>query len=316
MIVAESVSKNFGPVRAVDDLTFEIAGGEVVGLLGLNGAGKTTTLRMLSGTVLPTSGSISIDGVDLATDPEAIRSRIGFLPERPPIYAEMTVDEYLQFVAHIKGLRKDVGKFIDRAVESTHLGDVRGRLVGTLSHGYQRRLGIAQAVVHRPKLILLDEPTVGLDPVQIVHMRELIRELGSDHTVLVSSHILSEVGQVCDRVLVLRQGKLVAQGAGDELASRVSSNMMVRVAVDGDEAAAKKALSAVSEVVSVSPRASSGTTHEFDVELSSDVRSALARAVVEADLGLLQLERTKQELESVFLELTAAGEDQQTESAA
>lgn len=315
MIVANQVCKNYGPVTAVDGLSFEIASGEVVGLLGLNGAGKTTTLKMLSGVVLPTSGQISIDGFDLASDPEAIRSRIGFLPETPPVYPEMSVLDYLRFVAHIKGLREDINSHIDQAIEATDLGEVRRRPIGTLSHGFQRRVGIAQAVVHKPRLILLDEPTVGLDPVQIVHMRKLIRNLGSNHTVLVSSHILTEVGQVCDRVLVLRAGRLVAEGSGDELAQRVSSNTTVRVEVTGAADVAEAAIRGIHSVVDVS-RVSLGHTNEFIVEMHSDERSALARAVVQADLGLLKLERTRLELESVFLELTSDREESQTSSAA
>ncbi|MEM6733349.1 MAG: ABC transporter ATP-binding protein [Myxococcota bacterium] len=314
MIHVDHVSKYYGPRAAVSELSFEIARGEVIGLLGLNGAGKTTTLRMLAGVLLPTAGQITIDGFNLATDPEDVRSRIGFLPETPPVYPEMTVDDYLRFVAHIKGLRKDVAPAIQRTLEATDLVDVRHRPIGALSHGFKRRVGIAQAVVHSPKLILLDEPTSGLDPVQIVHMRKLIKGLRENHTVIVSSHILSEIGQLCDRIFVLQSGRLVAEGTDRDLAAQVRSGTSVRLEVTGERAAVEKTLNDHSIVRECRVISDEHGVLELSVELVADEREALARLIVEAGFGLRRLERVRMELENIFLELTGHGEVRESEA--
>lgn len=309
MIVVSNVSKYYGPRVAVNDVSFQIARGEVVGLLGLNGAGKTTTLKLLSGALLPTAGRITIDGFDLALDPEAVRSRIGFLPETPPVYPEMTVDDYLRFVAHIKGLRSGVAEAIQRTLEATDLVNARHRPIGALSSGYQRRVGIAQAVVHAPKLILLDEPTSGLDPVQIVQMRKLIKGLGEDRTVLVSSHILAEIGQICDRILVLQDGKLVAEGTDEELANQVAVGSSVQLQVSGERHEVLTALEAAQFVREVKVVGGSDGVHDIAVELTHDAREALAKLVVESGFGLRRMERVRLELENIFLELTGHGAD-------
>ncbi len=314
MIVVSNVSKYYGPRVAVDDVSFTIDGGEVVGLLGLNGAGKTTTLKLLSGVLLPTAGQITIDGFDLAENPEAVRSRIGFLPETPPVYPEMTVDDYLRFVAHIKGLRSGIAEAIQRTLEDTDLVDVRHRPIGALSSGYQRRVGIAQAVVHSPKLILLDEPTSGLDPVQIVQMRKLIKGLGADRTVLVSSHILAEIGQICDRIFVLQDGKLVAEGTDEALATQVAAGSSVQLQISGDRDAILSALEGAEFVRDVKPTGTSDGAHDFSVELTRDAREQLAKLLVESGFGLRRMERVRLELENIFLELTGHGEDKSHKS--
>lgn len=307
MIVASNVAKYYGAHAAVRDLSFSIDQGEVIGLLGLNGAGKTTTLRMLSGILLPSAGHITIDGHDLSKSPEAIRARIGFLPDRPPLYPEMTVDDYLNFVAHIKGVRRDIPGHISRTLAATDLHDVRHRPIGALSQGFQRRVGIAQAIVHDPRLILLDEPTSGLDPVQIVHMRELIKNLREKHTVIVSSHILSEIGQLCDRIFVLQKGALVAEGSGDELATNVRTSTAVRLELTGEREVVVSTLEAADYVRSVEIEEHDGERLELIVELESDARESLAKLIVEAGFGLRRLERVRLELENIFLELTGHG---------
>lgn len=313
MIDVSQVTKYYGARAAVDDLSFHIAGGEVIGLLGLNGAGKTTTLRMLSGVLLPTAGRITIDGFDLSRQTDHVRARIGFLPETPPVYPEMAVNDYLRFVAHIKGLRRDVDGAIDRTLEATDLGDVRNRPIGALSHGYQRRVGIAQAVVHQPKLILLDEPTSGLDPVQIVQMRKLITGLGSQHTVIVSSHILSEIGQLCDRILVLQDGRLVAEGSDEELAREVEAKTSVRIEVSAERSALAKTLDNFEPVHAVHWRDPVDGRFELTVELREDSREDLARALINDGHGLRSLTRVRMELESIFLKLTGHGRTEPAE---
>ncbi len=304
MIIAEHVSKYYGPKPAVLDLSFEIEEGEVVGLLGRNGAGKTTTLKILSGLLVPTSGRVRLAGLDMRTEPEAARARIGFLPERPPLYGEMSVREFLTFAAHIKGVRRGTEAAVREAARVTDLTQVLEQRIDTLSNGYQRRVGIAQAVVHEPALILLDEPTSGLDPVQIVHMRKLIQDLRARHTVLVSSHILGEIHQLCDRIFVLEQGRIAGVGSEDELARKVSAAMSVTVEVRGSRAALEAVLKGESFVREYVVEREHEGKLEARVELAEDKRAELARALVRADLGLLKLERVRLELESIFLKLT------------
>lgn len=310
MIEVDSVTKYYRGHAAVADLSFNIAAGEVVGLLGLNGAGKTTTLRMLSAALLPTAGRISIDGVDLSRSTDQVRARIGFLPETPPIYPEMTVHDYLRFVANIKGLRSTTESAIDATLEATDLSEVRDRPIGVLSHGYQRRVGIAQAVVHRPKLILLDEPTSGLDPVQVIQMRKLITSLGENHTVLVSSHILSEIDQLCDRILVLQNGKLVAEGTDSELAEKIGAKTSVRLEIVGERERLESTLGAMDEVTDVTWLESDDDTLVVTVQLRDDARETLAKRLVNAGFGLRGLSRVRVELENIFLQLTGQGNQQ------
>lgn len=304
MIVAENVTKYYGARAAVRDVSFTIDEGEVVGLLGLNGAGKTTTLKILSGGLLPTAGRVQIANVNMAEEPEVVRARIGFLPEVPPLYPEMVVDDYLRFVAHIKGLRGNIDGAIDEAVQAAELTERRYDRIDTLSHGYRRRVGIAHAIVHRPALILLDEPTSGLDPVQIVHMRNLIRTLRDKHTILVSSHILSEITQLCDRILVLHEGRLTAEGSEDDLAQKLSGGRQMRVEVRGSESALRSAVTGWDAATTVEVERSDEGRVLARVALGVDDREGLAKALVQADLGLRRLEPIDAKLENIFLQLT------------
>ncbi len=303
MIVAERLTKYYDDRAAIADVSFTIADGEVVGLLGLNGAGKTTTLRILSGLLLPTAGKVNIAGADLAREPEAARARIGFLPEQPPLYPEMSVRAYLTFVARIKGFAGDLDQAIREALDAANLGAVADDRISTLSHGFQRRVGIAQAIVHRPTLILLDEPTAGLDPVQIVQMRQVVRGLRGRNTILVSSHLLSEIHQVCDRILVMQNGNIVAEGSEQELAAKLGGKTTVSLEVRGAAAALASALSLGAVARHHIDREENGLTYAT-VELKSDNREELARALIDAGLGLRRLERVELELESIFLKLT------------
>ena len=306
MIAADRLSKYYGAHAAVEELSFNIAGGEVVGLLGLNGAGKTTTLRLLSGLLLPTAGSIAIDGIDMATQPEAARARLGFLPETPPLYGEMRVAGFLRFVARLRGVRRPAPA-VAAALEATDLTEVADQVIATLSHGYRRRIGIAQAIVHRPALVLLDEPTSGLDPVQIVAMRGLIQSLRGNHTILVSSHLLGEIHALCDRIFVLQAGRVAAVGTEAELAARVGHSTHVRIEVRGSAAALGQALAELPNVLGHRLEGEAQGLAQACVELQQDDREALAAALMGAGLGLRSMARVQLELENIFLRLTGHG---------
>jgi ABC-2 type transport system ATP-binding protein len=315
VIEIQELTKYYGARRAVGPLSFRIEKGEVVGLLGLNGAGKTTTLRMLSSDLLPTAGRMIIDGVDLADEPEKVQPKIGYLPDRPPLYGEMTVREYLRFAGRVRGMTGALDKRIDEVVELTDLRAYADERIDTLSHGYRQRVGIGQAIVHKPALLLLDEPISGLDPVQIVEMRELIRSLRGEHTTILSSHILSEISETCDRLLVIRDGEIVASGSEKELASQMvaAKNFVVTVRVPASDLPAGSADPAVEVIGRIegiqharpidSPGADLVT---LEVKAARDIREETVAALVGAGLGVLSLERRGRELEAVFLELTGA----------
>lgn len=308
MIRTEALTKFYGSRCAVRDLTVAIEDREIVGFLGLNGAGKTTTLRMLAGLLAPSSGSIEIDGQDmLATDAADARWRIGFLPERPPLYEDMSVDAYLTFAAKLRGVPDPaVSRRVDEVLELTDTKDRRADLIGTLSHGYRQRIGICQAVIHEPALVILDEPTGGLDPVQIIEMRELIRSLKDKHTVLLSSHNLPEIKQTCDRLMVIRGGELVAVGTEDEIAK--SGKGSVSLEVRGDLASVRSALDGGKEkgvLLSWDHAEAAGDVHSVQADLAEGREpEELAALVFEAGLGLRRMQPVTNKLESLFVELT------------
>jgi ABC-2 type transport system ATP-binding protein len=305
MIEVEGLTKYYGEHAAIRDLSFTISKGEVIGFLGLNGAGKSTTLRVLGCVLLPTAGRVRIGGLDLATQPHEVRKRIGFLPDTPPLYNEMTVGDYLAFVARLRGVpAAEIDKRVREAEEKTALVDVHGDVVGTLSHGYRQRVGLAQAMVHNPELLILDEPTSGLDPVQIVEMRRLIKNLRGQHTVLLSSHILSEISQTCDRLLVINEGVLVGQGSEQELSK--GATVVVDVEIIGAADKAKAALSEVEGVSSVEVLRA-GETSALRVHVSvAELRPQLVKALVLANVEVLRVDKGSAQLESIFMQLTQA----------
>lgn len=310
MIEVTGVTRLYGRRVGVQDLTFQVRTGEVLGLLGPNGAGKSTTLRMLTGYLTPTAGSIRIGGQEMWAAPERIRGMIGSLPDRPPVYREMTVEQYVTFAAAVKGVkgrgRRDRVRQVLRALDLT---DVAGRLVGNLSRGYQQRVGLAQAIVHNPDVLVLDEPTVGLDPVQIAEMRGLIRELGRERTVILSSHILPEVEQLCDRVLVMDRGRVVAEDAPRNLAARLQSTRRFRMEVAGDPAAVQAVVETVPGVERVDVE---NGLLLVESAPDVDVRPALFFRLAQAGMPLLQLTPVAMTLEDVFLRLVTretAGEE-------
>jgi ABC-2 type transport system ATP-binding protein len=305
MIHVEGLTKFYGEHAAIRDLSFDIQKGEVIGFLGLNGAGKTTTLKVLGCVLLPTAGRVDIDGFDLATNPHEIRKRIGFLPDVPPLYDEMTVGGYLDFVARLRGVpASDCRARVVEAEQKTSLTAMDEQPVYSLSHGYRQRVGVAQALVHKPKLLILDEPTGGLDPVQIVEMRNLIRELKGEHTVLVSSHILSEISQVCDRLLVIQGGEIVAQGTEEQLAKSLGGGGAIELEIRGASQVALDAIHKVPGVASARLLRMDGELASLRVEAPPELRPLLVKALVAANIDVMRIDKAQGRLENIFMKLT------------
>lgn len=303
MIEVQSLSKWYGDKQATSQLSFSIQSGEIVGLLGLNGAGKSTILKTLATLLLPTEGEAKIAGFSVRTEAHEVRRIIGYLPDTPPVYEEMSVESFLRFVAKLKGVaRENVKSKIDLAVQKTDLGQVLTKRMGELSHGYRQRTNIAQALIHEPKVLILDEPINGLDPIQIVEMRDLILSLKSQHTVLLSSHILSEITKTCDRILVIDQGKLVAEGSEEELKQKADDRFVIELHfVPRSERDTQKLLEAIrsnSEVLDVSVAGD-----RLCLESKHDLRAELIRKLVASGHDVLGLRKKEAELETLFLKL-------------
>ncbi|MGO8792162.1 MAG: ABC transporter ATP-binding protein [Terriglobia bacterium] len=307
MIEVENLSKRYGPTLAVSGVSFNVQKGEVLGFLGPNGAGKTTTMRVITGFLPPTEGKVLVAGYDVVEQPLEAKRRTGYLPETPPVYPDMTVAEYLAFVARIKGVaRSDMKSRLDGIIEKCAVGNVRNRQIGKLSKGYRQRVGLAQALIHNPDVLVLDEPTAGLDPKQIIETRELITGLAGQHTVILSTHILPEVSKTCQRVVVINAGQIVAVGTPDELMHRLQGFETVLVTVEGPADAITEKFQRISGVNLVEPRESHDgrVTLEVHSEKEKDVRAELARATVESGWKLYELKTSGLSLEEIFLKLT------------
>jgi ABC-2 type transport system ATP-binding protein len=326
MVHLTEVTKYYGKKRALGPVSFEIGKGDTVGFLGLNGVGKTTLLKILACGLRPSSGTVTIDGLDVLESPHEVRKRVGYLPELPPVYGDMTVGDYLNFAGRIKGLSSDeVERRIPEVEERTRITEVHDVPTRHLSQGYRQRVGVAQAIIHDPDLLILDEPTHDLDPVQIMEMRAMIQSLKDSHTILISSHILPEISQTCDRLLILNDGEIVASGTEAELGEGLlqSRRMAVTVRLDGkgdggDPAAGSQAgavesvIRAVGGVTDVTLADRAGQVEDaeaatFQVEGQADLRASVCRALVEAGHDVIALTRAERELERVFVGLVGGG---------
>ena len=307
MIEVQHLTKRYGRVTAVDDVSFRVEPGEILGFLGPNGAGKTTTMRILTGYMPASEGRATVAGYDVFTHPIEAKRRTGYLPETPPLYPEMTVREYLDFVARIKGVPSaERTSRVDTVMKRTHVDDMASRHCGKLSKGYRQRVGLAQAIIHNPEVLILDEPTAGLDPKQIIETRQLIRSLAGNHTIVLSTHILPEVSQTCQRVVIINKGRVVAVDTPDNLTARLRGAGSLYVQVDAAGADAETALAAVPGVTRVVPAHMRRETGAFEVESEKgrDVRRELAREIVTRGWGLLELRPMRISLEEVFLQVT------------
>ena len=305
MIEVQNLTHYYGDRRAIEGINFRIARNEIVGFLGLNGAGKSTTLKILAGLVVPSSGSILIENIDIVKADETFRSRIGYLPEEPPLYREMTVREFVRFCGQLKGMPADIVEQrlpnVLKICQLTHMAD---RVINELSHGYRKRTGIAQAIIHKPALVILDEPISGLDPSQIVEMRQVIRNLASECTVLISSHILSEISETCDRILILHNGRIAAEGTEESLVRGASARgTRLSMLLRGERAHVEQTLNGLSAIKSFDLH-EEGAWLRVHVALANDEREALIAALVGAGVGIRKLVEDETELEKVFLGIT------------
>jgi ABC-2 type transport system ATP-binding protein len=307
MIQVQNLTKRYGPTLAVSDVSFEVQKGEILGFLGPNGAGKTTTMRVITGYLPPSAGRVRVADYDVVEEPLEAKRRTGYLPESPPVYPDMTVAEYLAFVARIKGVpRREIRQRAGEVSEKCAITEVQTKQIGKLSRGYRQRVGLAQALIHNPDVLVLDEPTAGLDPKQIIETRELIKGLAGQHTIILSTHILPEVSKTCQRVVVINAGKVVAVGAPDELTRRLQGFETVQVTAEGPAPELISKLQSVPGVNLVEPREACGSrvTLEVQSEKGRDVRAELARAVVESGWPLFELKTSGLSLEDIFLKLT------------
>lgn len=315
MIEVKNLTKIYGQHVAVDNISFKVQEGEILGFLGPNGAGKTTTMNMMTGYISSTEGTVIINGFDILENPEKAKKEIGYLPDMPPVYGDMTVMEYLYFVCDIKGVKKTNRKnMLDEIINTVKINDVKNRIIKNLSKGYRQRVGLAQALVGFPKVLILDEPTVGLDPKQIIEMREVIKNLGKRHTVILSSHILSEVSAVCDRIMIINNGKIVASDTTEGLSNNFTSGRNVALKVKGEKEAAKKAFleNPLFKDVIFNEESEDGV---FDISVQSDgetdIREEVFNTAVNNGLVLLMMKPLDLTLEDIFLKVTQGEELEQ-----
>ena len=308
MIKVADVTKRYGPKTAVQNISFEVERGEIVGFLGPNGAGKTTTMRILTGFLPPTSGTAEVAGFDIGENPLEVKRRIGYLPESPPLYPEMEVGDYLRFMARIKAIpAKEVSRRVDCALERTASGSVRDTLIGKLSKGFRQRVGLAQALIHSPEVLVLDEPTSGLDPKQIIEVRRLIRALAGEHTIILSTHILPEVSDTCSRVIIINEGRIEASDTPENLRANLQGANALLIEVEGPADQVQERLGIERGVRSVNREAGSGPRIVWRVEAEKDeqVPRRLADAIVNSGWGLFSMQPVGLSLEDIFLKLTS-----------
>lgn len=310
MIEVNELTRYYGSKQAIANVSFKVNKGEILGLLGPNAAGKTTTMRILTCYMPPTSGTATVAGYDIFDQSMEVRRITGYLPENPPLYSDLSVADYLEFVAKIKGIEKQRLKAeVDSVIEKTSIGDVQNRIIGKLSKGYKQRVGLAQSLLNNPEVVIFDEPTVGLDPKQIIEIRELIKKLKGDHTVILSSHILPEVEQTCERVVIISEGKVVAEDTPANLTSRLKGSDRVLLEIDGDEKTIQETLKSFPDVMSVQTNVSGQGHIRVVVESKKDLRKEFAKALIGKNLGLFEMQLDKVTLEDIFLHLTTKEEE-------
>lgn len=305
MIQVANLTKWYGSRKAIDGLNFHAKKGEIIGFLGPNGAGKTTTMRILTAFMPPSEGRAVVAGFDVVEESMEVRRRVGYLPEQNPLYMDMTVLDYLDFMASLRHV-PNADKCVDEAIQRMHLEDRTESYIGNLSKGYKQRVGLAQAVLHHPDILILDEPTIGLDPAQVVELRNFIREVGKDHTVLLSTHILSEAQQLCNRVLIINKGVIVAEDRPENLQARLAGAERISVELAGDAEGAEKVLNSVKGVMAVYPMQNG--IYEVETTPGTETRPAIVRALVKAGLDVLEVHTQGIDLEQIFLELTKSDE--------
>ena len=312
MIEVENLTKRYARTTAVDGISFTVQKGEILGFLGPNGAGKTTTMRILTCFLPASAGTARVAGYDVFESPLEVKRRVGYIPETPPLYPDMTVRVFLDFVAKIKGVPSSArSKKVDEAMEKTRVADVRDKLIAKLSKGYRQRVGLAQAIIHNPEVLILDEPTAGLDPKQIIETRELIKGLGGDHTIVLSTHILPEVSMTCGRVVIINQGRVVAEDTPDNLTQRLRGAAMLQLEARGDQGRIFEAVRQVAGVTQIRPTPGhdDAVVYEIETEPGHDARGAIARVVVEGGFELLGLGQGGMSLEEIFLHLTTSDDE-------
>lgn len=307
MIQVKDLSKSYGDRLAIDHLNFTVQKGEVVGFLGPNGAGKSTTMKIITGYMAPSSGQVTVAGFDIFEDPIEVKKRIGYLPETPPVYTDMKVAAYLRFCASLKGVDKEaVDNHVERALKKTGLEKVRDRMIGNLSKGYRQRVGLAQALVSDPEVLILDEPTVGLDPKQVAEMRHLIKELKGQHTIILSTHILPEVQASCDKVIIINGGKIIAEDNLSGLSRRITGGGQLKIKV---KRMADQVASELSQIENVRDAKNTGNYIEVHTDGSDEAVEKVSEKVVAMKAGLLELQTSSMTLEDIFIELTGSTKD-------
>ena len=307
MIEVKNLTKRYGDLKAVDDISFSVDSGEVLGFLGPNGAGKSTTMNIITGYISSTLGTVTVDGSEILEEPKKTKAKIGYLPEIPPLYPDMTVRKYLEFMFDLKKVKLPKKEHVDEVMRLVGLSDMGGRIIKNLSKGYRQRVGFAQALIGNPPVLILDEPTVGLDPKQIIEFRKLIRSLGKKHTVIFSSHVLSEVSATCDRVIVISNGKIVADGKTDELSQSLSGKKKLMITVASESSAGVDELKKIPGVTKIEKvRSFAGGLVKYSVSYSKDedIRKDVFSAMVRLDAPIMEMQSGDETLEDMFLKLT------------
>jgi len=309
LIELKNITKYYGNFPAVTDISFKIERGEIVGLLGPNGAGKSTTMKMITGYMPPTSGELTIDNYDIVQESIEARKKIGYLPETVPLYTDMTVYSYIEFMGKLRGINsKNIKSKVENVIDICKLGDYRYSLISKLSKGYRQRVGIAQSIIHEPEVLILDEPTIGIDPNQVVETRQLIKNLSGEHTLVLSSHILPEVSTICERVLIINEGEIAASDTIENLSSIVSGTSKIEIDIIGSPQAVKNEIEKIDGVNSVdlwvNKSSNEYTTFSIESDISKDIRSEISKTIIHNDWDLLRLESMGMSLEDIFLRIT------------